>query len=72
MRRLQRNNKADSACDNTGIPQELLILLPEAVRTLPARPISWHPMAGSGSGGYKSWSIVEHTSHPETPGQEAG
>lgn len=70
--RLERNNEADSACDNTGIPQELLILLPMAERTLPARPMCCHPMSGSGSGGYKSWTSVEHTSHPEMPAQGAG
>lgn len=42
--RLQRNNKADSTCGNTAIPQELLILLPMAARTLPARPVCWHPI----------------------------
>lgn len=61
--RLQRDNKADSACDNTGIPQELLILLPMAVRTLPARTMCWHPLSGSSSEGYRGWCSVEHTSH---------
>lgn len=49
--RLQRNNRAGSACGNKGITQELLIPLPVAVRALPARPVCCRPMSASSSGG---------------------
>lgn len=54
--RLQRNNRAGRGYGNKGIPQELLILLPMAVRALPARPMCCHPMSASSSGGVKCWS----------------
>lgn len=57
---LQRSNRASRACENTGIPRELLILLPMAVRALPARPVCCHPMSASSSGG-------DHRRHPQVP-----
>lgn len=61
---LQRNNRAGRACGNTGIPQELLILIPMAVRALPARPVCCLPylpaaVAGTSVGPVQSTGIFQ-------------
>lgn len=48
------DNRAGRVCGTTGIPWQLLILVPLAVRALPARPMCCHPMPARSSG------------HPET------
>lgn len=44
------DNRAGRARGNTGIPWQLLILAPLAVRALPARPMCCHPMPACSSG----------------------